>query len=277
MVIFSRYTWWVGAMAGLAMLVTLMGQVGVLGPVQGMYLTLTGPLDRGLSSIFSPVAGVLSDIGDLQEIRDQNRALRLENEQLRNQLVQLEADKERIAQLEAALGIADARPDEQLVFANVVNRQATPFTETISIDRGSGDGMRVGMIVLSAQGTLIGSVTEVFRDRSFVRTIRDSRSRVASQVIETGVEGVVSGTANRELRLQLAQGAVTVGETVVTSALSGRFLPNIPIGKVTAVSGSPQDLSPTVTIDPSVRIADVSTVIVITSFLPEQTPAGATP
>lgn len=274
MLIFSRYSWWVGAMGGLAMLVTLMGQVGVLGPIQGLYLTATEPLDRVLTGAFRPVAGVLSDIGDLEDIREENRLLRIENEGLRNDLVELERDRERIAQLEAALGIAQTRPDEAREFANVVNRQVSPFTEVMSIDKGSSSGLKVGMVVLSPNGTLLGSVVEVFRDNAFVRTINDSRSRVLVQVVETGVEGTVKGTANRQLELDLAGGAVNAGQNVVTSSLSGRFPPGIPLGVISSVSGSPQDLFPTVKVEPAARVSAVTTVIVITSFLPQQTPAG---
>jgi rod shape-determining protein MreC len=277
MVIFSRYTWWFGAMAGLAMLVTLMGQVGILGPIQGVYLTATEPLERAIMAVARPVAGLVTGLGDVQEVRDENRALRLENESLRNRVVELEQGQERIAQLEAALGISESRPDEQWQFANVIRREVTPFTEIISIDKGEGSGIRVGMVVLSAQGTLIGSVIEVTRDRAFVRTIRDSRSRVLAQVVETGVEGAVSGSANRQLQLTLTVGAVNAGENVVTSPLSGRFPPGIPIGKVAEVSGGPQDISPTVRLEPNVRISDVTTVVVITSFLPDRGIVGTSP
>jgi rod shape-determining protein MreC len=261
-------------MAGLAVLLTLMGQVGVLGPIQGLYLTATEPLDRTLTGVFRPFAGLLSDLGDLEDIREENRLLRIENEDLRNQLVELEQDRERISQLEAALGISQSRTGEQREFANVVNRRISPFTEVISIDKGSSSGLREGMVVLSPYGTLLGSVVEVFNDHAFVRTINDSRSRVLVQVVETGIEGTVKGTANRQLELDLASGAVNAGQNVVTSALSGRYPPGIPVGVISSVAGSPQDLFPTVKIEPAARVSAVTTVIVITSFLPQQQPAG---
>ena len=277
MVIFTRYTWWMGAMAGLALLLTLMGQAGVLGPVQGAYLTATEPLESFLTDTFRPVSGYLGDIGELDAIRDENRELRVENEALHNQLVELERDKERIAELEAALNISQSRPEESRLVASVVNREASPFTEVISIDKGSSDGISVGMVVLSAQGTLIGSITDVFNDRAFVRTVNDSRSRVLAEILETHVEGTVKGSANRRMEFDYAAGAVNVGETVVTSALSGRFPPGIPVARVSEVSGGPQDLFPTVKLESLVRISAATTVLVITSFVPEETPAGAAP
>jgi rod shape-determining protein MreC len=277
MLIFSRYSWWLGAMAGFALLLTLMGQVGLLGPIQGVYLVMTEPLERLSGAVFRPVASLISDAGDLDDIRDENQRLRLENESLRAQVVELERSRERIAELEAIANISDARPGEERLVASVVNRTVSPFTEVISIDKGSSSGIRVGMVVLSAQGTLIGSVTDVFRDRAFVRTINDSRSRVIAESLETHVEGTVEGTADRVLELKLATGAVNVGETIVTSALSGRFPADIPIAIVAEVEGSPQDFHPRVRLEPLVRISRATTVLVITSFLPDETPAGAEP
>jgi len=275
MAIFTRYSWWLGAMGGLAALLALMGQAGVLGPVQGLYLTVTRPLDRVITGLTRPVAGVLSDIGDLQDIRDENRALRIEVETLRNQVIELDLARERIEQLESALEIAQTRPAEQREFANVIKREVTPFTEVIHIDKGESSGIRKGMVVLSAQGTLVGSVVEVFRDVSIVQTISDSRSRVIARVVETGVEGTVAGTANRRLNFTLTVGAVNVGERVITSPLSGRFPPDIPIGVISEVSGAPHDINPTVRIEPFVRISDVTAVVVITSFVPSQAPVAA--
>ena len=277
MVIFNRYTWWVGAMAGFAVFLTLMGQAGVLGPVQGAYLTATEPFEDALSDTFRPMTGFLANAGDLDAIRDENRELRVENETLRNQVIELELLKARIAELEAAANISQSRPDETRLVAGVVNRIVTPFTEEISIDKGSSDGIKTGMVVLSAQGTLIGSITEVTGDRAFVRTVNDSRSRVLAEVLETHVEGTVRGTANRKMEFDYAAGAVNVGENVVTSALSGKYPPGIPVAKVAEVSGGPQDLFPTVRLESLVRISAATTVLVITSFVPEEAPAAAAP
>ncbi|MGD9932205.1 MAG: rod shape-determining protein MreC [Dehalococcoidia bacterium] len=277
MVILSRYTWWLGAMAALAFLMTFAGQFGALGPIQGAYLRATEPVENALGAVFRPVAGLLSNAGDINSLRDENRELRLENEALQTELVTLAREAERARELEAALNITTASTEGSRVAANVVHRESSPFTDVLSIDRGSSDGIRVGMVVLSAQGSLLGSVIDVFSDRSFVRLITDSRSRVVAETLDTHVEGTVKGTANRQLELDLAQGEVVVGDMVVTSALSGRFPAGLPIAKVADVSGSPQDLHLTVKLEPLVRLSGARTVLVLTSFVPETSLVGSSP
>jgi rod shape-determining protein MreC len=256
-------------MMGLALLLTLLSQVGALNPVQGAFLTVTQPFERGLSAVFRPIASFLSDAGDLDSLQAENRRLRIENEALTNQVVQLQQDAERIKELEAALGVVQADAAQTKLAANVVHRDRSPFTDVIGIDRGTNDGVRTGMVVLSAQGTLLGTVTKALSDQSFVRLVTDSKSKVAAEVQDSKADGVVKGTAERGLVFDLAQADIKVGDVIVTSALTGRFPAGIPIGKVTSVGGTSQDLFRTVDVEPLVRVGTVNTVLVLTSFRPQ--------
>ena len=256
MLIFSRYTWWVAAMVGLIVLFTIVG--GPLGIVQGPFLRLTRPVESVLHQVFGPVASILSDAGNVKELQEENARLRLANEELSNE--------------NNALGIVQATTSGTKLAASVVHRDSSAFTDVISIDRGSDDGIKEGMVVLSSQGSLLGTVSNVTAKSAFVRLITDSRSKVASQVLETRVDGITRGSANRTLSLELAlaQSTINVGDNVMTSGLGGNYPPGLPIGRVSEVAGSPQDLFKKVTIEPLVRSSTVRTVLVLMSFAPER-------
>ncbi len=257
-------------MVGVALLLTIVGQVGALDPLQGAFLKVSSPLTNVVSGVFRPIASFLSDAGNLNELQDENRQLRIENEELQTKLVDLQRDAERARELEAALGISEQSRDEQRVLANIVNRVSTPFDSVVSIDRGSSSGIGVGMVVLSAQGTLIGTVTKVTGDSAFIRLVTDSRSKVNAQVLESKTDGIVKGTPGRGLTLDLARAQVKIGDTIITSGLGGNYPPGLPIGKVSAVSGGPQDLYLTVDVEPFVRLSTATTVVVLTSFIPQR-------
>jgi cell shape-determining protein MreC len=104
MLIYSRYTWWIAAMFAVAMFLGVAGQVGVLNPFQGLFLRATGPVESLTLGIFEPAATFLSGAGDLDELQDQNDRLRIENEELRNRIAELEQDTQRLEEPEAALG-----------------------------------------------------------------------------------------------------------------------------------------------------------------------------
>jgi len=270
MLIFSRYTWWVGAMIGLAVLLAIAGETGMLSPFQGAFLKVTSPFDSALSAVFRPVASFLSDAGSLNDLRDENRRLRVENEQLQNKIVSLQQDSERVKELEKALGILQQPGEEKKLPAKIVNRVSTPFDSVVSIDHGANDGIKTGMVVLSAQGTLVGTVTKTLAGSAFVRLITDSRSKVNAQVQELKLDGVVRGNPGRTLTFDLAQGDIKAGDTIVTSGLGGNYPPDLPIGRVSEVSGSAQDLYRRVKIEPFVRLSTATTVLVLTSFIPQR-------
>lgn len=225
-------------------------------------------------AVFRPVATFLSDAGSLNDLQDQNARLRIENEELRNRVSELEQDTQRLKELESALGVTQGDTKRQLLAANVTHRDASPFTEVVSIDRGAADGIKNGMVVLSARGTLLGTVTEVFADRSFIRLITDSRSKVNAQVLESQSDGLVRGTPNRGLSFDLAQGDIKVGDTVITSGLGGNYPQGIPIGRVSEVSGTAQDLFRKVKVEPGVRLSTAQTVLVLLSFTPQRIEVG---
>lgn len=257
-------------MVGLALLLTIAGQAGALDPLQSAFLRVSSPLTNVVSGVFRPIASFLADAGNLNELQEENRRLRLENEELQTRLVDLQRDAERARELEAALGIAEQSEGEQRVAANIVNRVSTPFDSVVSIDRGSSSGIKVGMVVLSAQGTLIGTVTKASQSSAFVRLITDSRSKVNAQVLESKTDGIVKGTPGRGLTLDLARAQVKIGDTIITSGLGGNYPPELPIGKVSAVSGNAQDLYLKVDVEPFVRLSTATTVIVLTSFVPQR-------
>ncbi len=256
-------------MVAFAVLLTAASQVGILSPFQGVFLTITSPVERLATGVFRPIAGLLSNAGDLNDLRDENRKLRLENEELQNQVVALQQATERVKQLEAALNIQETQKDQTRLVASVVHRDASPFTDVVSIDKGSGAGVKVGMVVTSAQGTLLGTVTRVLSNQSFVRLVTDSKSKVAAEVEGSQAAGVVKGTPGRGLVFDLAQADIKVGDVVATSSLTGRYPAGIAIGRVVEVEGTPQDLFRTVKVEPLVRLSTATTVLVLTSFEPQ--------
>lgn len=270
MLMFSRYSWWVASMIGLAFLLAIMGQTGLLNPFQGLFLRATSPVENVLTAVFRPVASVLSDFDELGTLQDENNRLRLENEDLRNQIAGLQQDAQRVKELESLLQITEGGADETRVVANIVHRASTPFQQEVSIDRGSSAGIQVGMVVLSSQGSLMGTVTKVTSETSFVRLITDTRSKVRAEVAGTAADGIVKGTPDRGLILELAQGDIKVGDAVVTAGLGGNYPKGIPIGLVSEVSGTSQDLYKKVTIQPLVRLGTATTVLVNISFIPER-------
>ncbi len=269
MVAVARYRWWLATMAGLALFLTIAGRVGALTPLQSALLWLVEPVGEGLHAIFAPAAAVLSDIGKLRRLQEENRQLRLENESLKAQVAELRQDTTRLQELESALGVIQSGGGQRLLAANVLAHDVSVLTHTVLIDRGSADGVREGMVVLSPGGSLVGKVIRALPQQAFVRLIDDSRSVVAVRIQETGIDGSLHASADRKLEVKLARGEVAAGATVVTSGLGGEYPPGLPVGRVVEVSGTPQDMFRTVRVEPFAQLAAAQTLLVLTSFTPQ--------
>lgn len=257
-------------MVVLALFLTAASQVGVLNPFQGMFLQVVSPVQGAVDGVFRPVATILSDAGRLHDLQEENRQLRIQNEELIVRNTALQNAVERVKELEAAMGVQASAGFGTTVIANVVSHDASAFTDVISIDIGGDQNVKPGMNVLSPQGTLMGTVTRVLPSRSFVRLITDSKSKVNAVVQETQFDGQVQGGPGRTLSFDLVQADVKVGDVIVTSGLGGNYQKDIPIGRIVEVSGTPQDLYKTVKVEPLVRFSTADTVLVLTGFVPER-------
>ncbi len=124
------------------------------------------------------------------------------------------------------------------VDARIIDGPINNFDETIEIDRGASQGVKVGNPVVTGAG-LVGVVVGVGPDRARVSPISNTSSAVSARLSRSGDTGIARGVSTgRAIDLDLIEldTVVAVGEVVVTSGLEGsRFPPGIPVGRVARV------------------------------------------
>ncbi len=248
-------------------LFSALGRTGTLEPVQNLFLIGSSPMSTGLSKGFKPLLGFFKDIGQAGTLRKENTYLKQENEQLRNQNIELKLTRNRIDELEQALNIRTSELDTPLLVATVIGFIQLPFRAEISINLGSANGIQTGNVVISPQGSLVGRITSVRKNYSFVRLITDARSRVASQVLNSTTTGIISGKATRELNFNLAIGDLETGDILITSGLGGIFPADIPIGFIEKIVANDQSAFPTIAVTAFAEITTLRTVLVDTTFI----------
>jgi rod shape-determining protein MreC len=140
-------------------------------------------LASSLRDAARPIDDFLTGLTDRGDIVDENRELREELEQLQNTLAARQDAEQRVRELEDAIGVKQARPEDQLLVANVVSDDTSGLKRMIAIDRGSKDGIDEGMIVLSRGGSLVGTISRAYDEFAWVRLITDPDSSVNAQVI----------------------------------------------------------------------------------------------
>jgi rod shape-determining protein MreC len=243
-------------------------------------------LQRGVSTIFSPVQGVadraLKPARDLVNWFDQtfdakgeNSKLHGEVETLRKEVVGAKVALSENAQLRklVKLNESGAIPSGyETVAARVIARSPTVWFADVTIDAGSGSGIAVGDPVVNGDG-LVGTVAAVTGGSAQVELLADGSSAVAAKVVPSGIQGVIRPEVGEPgtLILDFIDSAKHVhkGQYVVTSGwraegLSSGYPPNLQIGEVTHASILEQEAQQQVRVRPFADLRNLDLLEVLT-------------
>jgi rod shape-determining protein MreC len=245
---------------------------GRLHSVQRGFLTALSPIQDGASKALKPVRDLFSGIGETFHARGELAGLRKQNEILRQQVTNMQAEAHRGAEalkllhLDATYSLDRYAP----VSASVVGQSPTVWYSTVLINQGSGSGVQVDDPVVDADG-LVGKVTQVTPVVSQVTLITDQSSAVAARDPQAGVFGIVLAKVGDPQSLQLqdlaANANVNQGDYVVTAGTVSAsdpslFPPGIPIGQVTSAPNG--TLTTQVDVHPLANLRELDTVQVLT-------------
>ncbi len=261
---------WTGFLAVAAFVLMGVSQFTLLDPVENLTLNVTSPMQRVLSDTTRPVADWVNNLTSASELSDENQRLRAENERLTTDLA---LAREHATELENAQDLAAVQqqfPEDEFVAARVVSRDAINARSLIAIDKGSGDGVSEGMIIVGEGRSLVGTVSKVFEDYAWVTLITDPKSAVSAIVQESRAEGVVAGNYDGHLIMEfVGQGAVVKeGDFVLTSGIGGGYPEGVVIGRVSTVEKTEQDLFQKVSVNHLASLSNLEDVLVLTSFAP---------
>ncbi len=204
---------------------------------------------------------------DMATLRAQNAQLEIEVAMLQSEIVALQENLAQSDILYTLLDFARTNPEHEYVAATVIGREISPFLQYIIIDKGSNDGLRHGMPVVTQQG-LVGRIDALISDAARIQLITDANSTVNIKLQTAGVEGVVRGSVTGEITLDMvpADTEAQIGDILMTSGLGGTYPPNIFVGQVLTMQSKQNVLFQTGSVQPVVDFSNLSAVLVITNF-----------
>lgn len=261
---------WFGFVVAFSLLFMVASRFDIFDPLEDAVLTVTAPVESGLRDATDPLADFVNNLTDINRLTDDNRALRETNERLRAENVRLAEAERDLRQLEQLLSVREGSENDVLVPANVFLREPGNLREMVAIDKGTSDGLAEGMVVLTSQGSMIGSITDVLEHVAWVTLVIDQTSAVSAMVQSSRVQGVVAGSADGTLTMEFVEETADVkeGDMIVTSGIGGRHPQGELIGQVVEVESSPQELFQSVHVLPLADLSRLEDVIVLQSFLP---------
>jgi rod shape-determining protein MreC len=239
---------------------------GPLNTVAGYILV---PMQQGINNLGKNISSKANDFRTLSEVLEENAELKQQNDELTTQLNTIKLERYELENYRELLEL-DEKYNYEKVAANVIAKDSGNWFQSFTIDKGTNDGLAVGMNVIAGSG-LVGIITDVGQNFAKVRSIIDDSSNVSAMVTTTQDNFNVSGNLETMSsdglitfsELRDTDDKVAVGDPVVTSYVSDQYQQGILIGYIASIEPNSNNLTKSGTITPVVDFEHIQEVLVI--------------
>ncbi len=223
----------------------------------------SGLVQKAYSSFSAGVRGTTGLYLDLIDIKKENRLLLNENQELRAQLgalTELRLENERLNSLLQF----KQRSEMELLAARVIGKDLLPDHNTITINRGSAQGVNRHMAVITVGG-VVGYVFRVETHTARILLLTDRYTAIDAIVQRSRARGIVEGTGGDDGRMRYLRRDedVIVGDLIVTSGLDNIFPKGFPVGTVISVNKSRYGMTQEVGLRPVLNPSSLEEVFVV--------------
>ena len=233
------------------------------------------PFKEGLTEISSYANKRADDLRQVREVISENEALRAQVDELTQENDKLIQNRFELIELRTLLDLDSEYEEYDKVGARVTGKDPGNWYSVFVIDKGENDGIKEGMNVIAGAG-LVGIVTKTGPNWAQVRSIIDDDSNVSGRMLNTSdnlivygnLETIKSGTIEFG-QLSDPDDEVAVGDKIVTSNISDRYLPGIAIGYINTIEKDSNNLTKSGTLTPVVDFEHIDVVLVITQMKEE--------
>lgn len=229
------------------------------------------PIRAGATALTEQAEQMYSYLFHYETMAAENEALKAKISELEENARRADALMRENAQLRALLGLKDTREDFELVDAYVIGKSSLDWTNTLTIDRGANVGIDVGMCAITANGQVVGLVTEVGRNYAVIKTVLDSSLEISGIVSSSGYTGIISGaySSGNEGMLQmnyLASSAILRNKDQVVTAGSTVYPRDLILGHVVDADFDETGVAKYAILEPATDFANLEQVFIITDY-----------
>ena len=249
----------------------------VSGPFKALANVTVIPLQQGINQIGGWMGDMKDNFSTLKQLQAENEKLQEQVDALTTENNYLQEERYEYERLQELYNLDQNYADYEKTAAHVIGKDPGNWFSTFTIDKGSNDGIAVDMNVLAGSG-LVGIVTEVGPTWAKVRSIIDDSNIVSGMVLSTSDTCIVSGDLSLMSTGQIAfdqmennDNVVSVGDQIVTSYISDKYLQGILIGSVSEINVDSNNLTRSGYIIPAVDFRNIQEVLVITTTKAELT------
>ena len=155
--------------------------------------TVLQPLRSGAQALTSQAEGIYSYLFRYEALEERVKQLEAENAQLKEEVRAAAALTREVDRLTAALDLKTQREDFVLLDAYIIGWDSGDWSESCTINKGSLAGVQVDQCVITANGEVVGLVTEVGPNYAVIKSVLDSSLEISATIAASGYNGMVQG------------------------------------------------------------------------------------
>lgn len=233
--------------------------------------TVFVPIQGAVSRAVQPIDDFFTLLHEMKAYKAENDRLIAEITSLKREARSVDAYKTENERLKKLLGIKQELESCETTAARVVGVDAENWFETITLDKGSRDGLEISDAVITADG-VVGQITDIGSNWARVSTILNPESALGIRVVRTGEIGVAAGDSklrkSKSCKLSYLADNTTVvaGDILESSGYGGIYPPGLMLGKITEAKRDTIGRVEYAVVAPFVDFSDLHEVLVVTEW-----------
>ncbi|MBR6380235.1 MAG: rod shape-determining protein MreC [Lachnospiraceae bacterium] len=253
----------------LLMLVTY-GTTAFDGPFHSAVGAVIVPFEKGIGRVGEWLGNRREELERVTSLIEENRELREQVEALTEENTRLTQERYELNELRSLQSLSDEYEAYHKVGARIIASDGGNWFHSFVIDKGTNDGLEIDMNVI-ADGGLVGRISSIGPNWARVTSVISDGTHVSGQVLSTGDTLIVSGSLELYAeglaefsQLTDDEEKAQVGDKIVTSQISDKFLPGLLIGYIQTIRQDNNNLTRSGYLIPAVDFSHLSVVLVIT-------------
>ena len=257
--------------------VLLAAVLAIIGGVTGLSLPnmfvqgVLTPIRTGVSFLTDQAENIYGYLFQYESVAAENEALKQQLAEIQDSARNADAIARENDRLRALLNLQESDEDYSFLDSYIIAWSSNEWSNTITINRGSNAGVQKDMCAVTANGELVGLVSEVGANYAVIKTVLDSSIEISATVAGAGYNGIVKGGYSTEspdkLRMNYLPSAATIhiNDQVVTTG-STVYPRNLILGYVIDAGFDDTGVAKFALLEPAAEIGSLEQVFIVTDY-----------